>query len=65
MRQKQEAGIMRYMATYDLMETARVTNQWLGATARALGSYPGAGVVPNPFLQLLSAWAFSHQPYTS
>ena len=31
---------MRYMAMYDLMETARNTNQWLGATALALGSYP-------------------------
>ncbi len=47
---------MRYMATYDLMETARVTNQWLGATARAIGSYPATGLVPNPFFQMLSAW---------
>jgi len=47
---------MRYMATYDLMETARVTNQWLGATAQAFGSYPGMGVVANPALQMLAAW---------
>ncbi|KMW58558.1 Polyhydroxyalkanoate depolymerase, intracellular [Candidatus Rhodobacter oscarellae] len=47
---------MRYMATYDLMETARVTNQWLGASARAFGSYPATGLYPNPFFQMLSAW---------
>ncbi len=47
---------MRQMATYDLMETARVTNQWLGATAQAMGSYPIAGMFPNPFFQMLSAW---------
>ena len=32
---------MRYMATYDLMETLRNTNQWLGATAEASGLIPG------------------------
>ena len=31
---------MRYMAIYDLMETARNTNQWLGATAKAMAGYP-------------------------
>ena len=46
---------MRYMATYDLMETARVTNQWLGATAQAMGSYPATGLFPNPFFQMVSA----------
>lgn len=47
---------MRYMATYDLMETARTTNQWLGATAQAFGSYPIANMIPNPFLQFVGAW---------
>lgn len=47
---------MRYMATYDLMETIRTTNQWLGATAAAMGSYPATALVPNPFFQMLSAW---------
>jgi poly(3-hydroxybutyrate) depolymerase len=47
---------MRYMATYDLMETLRTTNQWLGSTALAMGSYPAAGLVPNPFFRLLAAW---------
>ncbi|MEM1130043.1 MAG: polyhydroxyalkanoate depolymerase [Pseudomonadota bacterium] len=47
---------MRYMATYDLMETARNTCQWLGATARAFGSYPAVGLAPTPYFQLMSAW---------
>ncbi|MEM8630122.1 MAG: polyhydroxyalkanoate depolymerase [Pseudomonadota bacterium] len=47
---------MRYMATYDLLETIRVTNQWLGATASAIGAYPVTGLVPNPTFQLISAW---------
>ena len=47
---------MKYMATYDLMESIRNTNQWLGASALALGSYPMTGLVPNPFFQLLAAW---------
>ena len=47
---------MRYMATYDLMETVRNTNQWLGATARAFGSYPATGLVPSPIFRLMHAW---------
>ncbi len=47
---------MRFMATYDLMETARVTNQWLGATAQAFGSYPAVAMIPNPAFRLLAAW---------
>ena len=47
---------MRYMATYDLMETVRNTNQWLGATALAIGSYPVTGLFPNPSFQILAAW---------
>ena len=47
---------MRYMATYDLMETIRNTNQWLGATAAAMGSYPATALVPNPFFQIMAAW---------
>ncbi len=48
---------MRYMLTYDWMETVRNTNQWLGATAAAMGSYPITGLAPHPFFQLLSAGA--------
>nr|WP_319247090.1 polyhydroxyalkanoate depolymerase [uncultured Celeribacter sp.] len=47
---------MRYMATYDMMETIRTTNQWLGATAQALGSYPATAMLPNPMFQWLAAW---------
>lgn len=47
---------MRYMLTYDWMETIRNTNQWLGATAAAMGSYPQTGLVPHPFFKLLAAW---------
>ena len=35
---------MRFMASYDFMETLRTTNQWFGATAQALGSYPAASM---------------------
>ena len=31
---------MKYLVTYDLMETARNANEWLGATARAVGAAP-------------------------
>jgi len=44
------------MATYDFMETMRNTNQWLGASALALGSYPAMSMVPNPAIQWLAAW---------
>lgn len=47
---------MRFMLAYDIMETMRVTNQWLGATAQAMGSYPATSLMPNPFLQAFSAW---------
>ncbi|WP_298257000.1 polyhydroxyalkanoate depolymerase [uncultured Litoreibacter sp.] len=47
---------MKYMATYDLMETMRVTNQWLGATAQAMGAFPAAGMTANPMFKMLGAW---------
>ncbi|MEM9426825.1 MAG: polyhydroxyalkanoate depolymerase [Pseudomonadota bacterium] len=47
---------MRYMVTYDLMETVRNTNQWMGATALSMASYPIWGVVPNPSFRLMAAW---------
>ncbi len=47
---------MRYMATYDLMETVRNTNQWLGASALAMASYPVFSTVPNPALAWIKAW---------
>ncbi|HSF63700.1 MAG TPA: polyhydroxyalkanoate depolymerase [Paracoccaceae bacterium] len=47
---------MRYMLTYDLMESARNTNEWLGATARAMASYPAFALSMNPMLSLTAAW---------
>ena len=47
---------MRYMASYDLMETMRNTNQWLGATAQAIGSYPAFSMMPNPAMEWMRAW---------
>ncbi len=44
------------MATYDLMETTRLTNQWLGATAQAIGSHPMVSLTPNPMFKMLAAW---------
>ncbi len=47
---------MRYMLPYDLMETARNTNEWIGGTARALASYPAFAMTPNPSAALMAAW---------
>lgn len=47
---------MRYLVMYDMMESLRVTNQWLGASAQAMGSYPQLGLIPNPFFKTLAAW---------
>ena len=47
---------MRYMAIYDLMETARNTNQWLGATAKAMAGYPMFNCTHNPALEWMGAW---------
>ena len=47
---------MRHMMTYDLMEALRNTNQWLGATALSMSSYPIFSMVPNPAFQWMAAW---------
>lgn len=47
---------MKGMVTYDLMESARNTNEWLGATARAMAAYPIFGLAPHPVFNLISAW---------
>jgi poly(3-hydroxybutyrate) depolymerase len=47
---------MKYTGTYDMMETARNTNEWLGATARAMASYPAFSMSMNPLLRLTAAW---------
>lgn len=47
---------MRIMATYDMMETIRNTNQWMGASAQAMASYPAASMFPNPMADWMAAW---------
>ncbi|MEP1768603.1 MAG: polyhydroxyalkanoate depolymerase [Sulfitobacter sp.] len=47
---------MRYMAAYDMMETIRNTNQWLGASTQAIASYPAFAMMPNPALEWMNAW---------
>jgi poly(3-hydroxybutyrate) depolymerase len=47
---------MKYMFTYDLMESARNTHEWLGASARAFASYPAFAMSLNPMLPLMAAW---------
>jgi poly(3-hydroxybutyrate) depolymerase len=38
------------------MESIRNTNEWMGATARAMASYPAFALSLNPMLQLTAAW---------
>ncbi len=47
---------MRYMVTYDWMETIRNTNQWMGASALAMASYPAFSMFPNPMMGMIAAW---------
>ena len=47
---------MKYMTTYDLMESVRNTNEWLGASVRAFASYPAFALSVNPLFPLMSAW---------
>ncbi|CTQ50132.1 polyhydroxyalkanoate depolymerase [Jannaschia donghaensis] len=47
---------MRFMAAYDMMETMRNANAWIGATARTMGSFPATAMVPNPAFKMLAAW---------
>jgi poly(3-hydroxybutyrate) depolymerase len=44
------------MFTYDMMETIRNTNEWMGASARAFASYPVWGLAPHPMFKVMSAW---------
>jgi poly(3-hydroxybutyrate) depolymerase len=47
---------MRYLLTYDFFESLRVTNQWMGSSARAICSYPQLGLFANPMIQMTAAW---------
>ncbi len=46
----------KFFPTYDLMEAARNTNAWLGATARAFASSPAMALTTNPAIPLIAAW---------
>ena len=46
---------MKYMITYDLMESVRNTNQWLGATARAFAGTPERMALIAGMLGMVSA----------
>ncbi|MDD8024121.1 MAG: polyhydroxyalkanoate depolymerase [Paracoccaceae bacterium] len=47
---------MKGIMSYDLMETIRNTNEWMGASARAMASYPVWGLTPHPMFKVMSAW---------
>lgn len=47
---------MKGIANYDAMETIRNSNEWFGASARALASYPAFALIPHPIFKLMSAW---------
>lgn len=47
---------MKYMATYDWMESFRNTSEWAGASARAMASYPAFALSMNPLIAMTAAW---------
>ena len=47
---------MKGILNYDAMETVRNSNEWMGASARALASYPAFAMIPHPFFKMMSAW---------
>lgn len=47
---------MKYMMSYDLMESARTANQWWGATAKAIGNFPAMAMTSNPMVDWMTAW---------
>ncbi|MBT9383124.1 polyhydroxyalkanoate depolymerase [Pseudooceanicola sp. CBS1P-1] len=47
---------MRFFPSYDLMETVRNTQQWMGSSALSFASYPAFSLVSNPALTLMAAW---------
>ena len=48
--------MLKGLLSYDMMETTRNTNEWLGASARAMASYPAFAMIPHPVFRLMSAW---------
>jgi len=53
---EQSMNIIQSISRYDTMETIRNTNEWLGATAKAMGQYPAVALTPHPGFRMVSAW---------
>lgn len=47
---------LKGLINYDAMETMRNTSEWMGASARAMASYPIFAMIPHPMFRLMSAW---------
>lgn len=47
---------VKYMMSYDLMESTRTASAWWGATARAFGSFPAMAMTSNPAIEWIKAW---------
>ena len=47
---------MRQTAQYEAMESLRSTGEWMGATARVMGSLPGFQLFGAPFSTMMGAW---------
>lgn len=47
---------LKGIVSYDATETIRSTNEWLGSTAKAFGTYPAFALLPNPMFRLMAAW---------
>ena len=44
------------MARYDVMEAARISAEWMGASAKAMGEHPAFALSPAPSIRMLAAW---------
>lgn len=47
---------MKQLATYDLIESARISGEWMGATAKAFWSNPIWGLSLSPLPATMAAW---------
>ncbi|WP_128253499.1 polyhydroxyalkanoate depolymerase [Falsirhodobacter deserti] len=47
---------MEHTTGYDLMESLRITQRWMGATVSAMASYPMPGTAQNPMAAWAQAW---------
>ena len=47
---------VKSMARYDMMEGMRISAEWMGATAKAVGEHPAFALSPLPGPRMLAAW---------